>query len=183
MSDQFTETTSTGYFARLGGSIVGVLFGLLLVPASVFLLYWNEGRAVDAANDISSGARQVIEVESGRLDSAADGKLVHLAGPLTTKAPARDPLFGVSGGDLVRLERTAEMYQWKEDKHTESHESVGGTKTTETTYTYARVWSPTPIPVNQFCLINSKLLSQNLKRTRKEPEPSVVYISGDRDRM
>jgi hypothetical protein len=141
MTDQFTEVTSTGYFQRVGGSIVGVLFGIVMVPVSVGLLYWNEGRAVDAATALDQGASQVIEVQPGGIPLAADGHLVHLTGPLAAGTAARDPLFGVTEHGIVRLQRKAEMYQWKESEHTESHESVGGNKTTEKTYTYDRVWS------------------------------------------
>jgi hypothetical protein len=150
MADDFTEVSTQSYFSRLGGSIVGVLFGFLLLPASVILLYWNEGRAVDALQALDRGAKQVVEVAADRLDPSADSKLVHLTGAMAVGTPARDPLFGITGSGLVRLDRAVQMYQWTEEKHSESHESIGGSKTTETTYSYRQDWSSQPINSAQF---------------------------------
>ena len=150
MSDQFTEVTTQGYFSRLGGSLIGVLIGILMVPGSIFLLYWNEGRAVDAIVALDLGAKQVVEISATAPNDSANGKLVHLTGDLTAQSPARDPVFGVSGNGAIRLKRDVEMYQWREETHSETHENVGGSKTTETSYTYQHVWSSTPISSGAF---------------------------------
>jgi|HubBroStandDraft_1064217.scaffolds.fasta_scaffold00328_22 hypothetical protein len=150
MSDEYTEVTTQGYFSRLGGSIIGMLVGFLFLPAAVILLYWNEGRAVDAIVGLEAAAKQVVEIGAGTLDAAADGKLVHLSGDLSTTSPAKDPVFGVTAPGLIRLKRDVEMYQWREDTHSETHENVGGSKTTETTYTYTKVWDSTPIGSGAF---------------------------------
>jgi hypothetical protein len=150
MSDQFTEVTTQGYFSRLGGSIIGVLIGILMVPGSIFLLYWNEGRAVDAIVALDQGAKQVVETSATAANDSANGKLVHLTGELTAQNPARDPVFGVTGNGAIRLKRDVEMYQWREETHSETHENVGGSKTTETSYTYQRIWSTTPISSGSF---------------------------------
>jgi hypothetical protein len=150
MADRFTDIATEGYGSRLGGSITGMLFGIVLLPISVILLYWNEGRAVDAMMALDQGARQVVEVRADRVDDGADGKLVHLSGAMATDRAARDPVFGVTAPGLIRLARHVQMYQWKEDKHTESHESVGGTKITETTYTYTLEWSGGRIDSREF---------------------------------
>ena len=75
--DSVTEVTTTGWLQRLGQSIVGALFGLVLVIGSIVLLSWNEGRAVEAIRALDQGARQVVEVKADALDTAAEGKLVH----------------------------------------------------------------------------------------------------------
>ena len=64
MSDQFTEVTTEGWLQRLGGSLVAALIGLILVPASIVLLYWNEGRAVNAIRALERGALR--QCRSGR---------------------------------------------------------------------------------------------------------------------
>ena len=46
MSDTYTETTTKGWTSRIGESIKGVLFGLVLIVLSCIGLFWNEGRAV-----------------------------------------------------------------------------------------------------------------------------------------
>ena len=150
MSDRFTEVTTEGWGQRLGGSLVAALISLILVPASIVLLYWNEGRAVDALRALSRGAAAIVEVSATAVDPQGDGKLVHVTGTMQPTTPARDPVFGVAGDGLLRLSRTVEMYQWKEETSSQSQQSAGGSKTTETTYTYQHVWSAQPIASGQF---------------------------------
>ncbi len=150
MSDQFTEVTTQGWLQRLGGSVIAALLGLILVPASIVLLYWNEGRAVDASRALSRGAAAIVEADPAAVDAQTNGKLVHLSGMMQPTTPARDPVFGVTGDGLLRLSRSVAMYQWKETSSSQSQQSVGGSKTTQTTYTYQRVWSDQPIVSTQF---------------------------------
>jgi len=118
-----------------------MLFGFALLVGSIVLLYWNEGRAVDASRALAQGERQVVEAPLDAVDPTVEGKLVHATGPLTVGTPARDPLFGISGNNLVRIQRKVEMFQWQEQKNTAKHESVGGTMTTDVTYNYHTGWS------------------------------------------
>jgi hypothetical protein len=148
--DGFTETSTEGWGSRLGGSLMAALIGLILVPAAVVLLYWNEGRAVDAIRALNRGAASVIEVNAAALDPGSNGKLVHVSGTLQPTTPAKDPDFGVTGDGLVRLTRTVEMYQWEEESTTKSQQNVGGSKTTEKTYTYKRDWSTQPVDSGHF---------------------------------
>jgi hypothetical protein len=63
---------------------------------------------------------------------------------------------GPSGADgvaakAIKLMRKVEMYQYKEESKTETHNNpVGGGKETKTTYTYHPVWSSTPIDSQNF---------------------------------
>ncbi|MGA3398353.1 MAG: TMEM43 family protein [Acetobacteraceae bacterium] len=150
MSDQFTEVTTEGWGQRLGGSLIAALIGLVLVVVSIGLLYWNEGRAVTASRALGRGAAAIVEVSATPVDASANGKLVHVSGMMQPTTPARDPVFGVTGDGVLRLSRTVEMYQWKEEASSHSQQSVGGSKTTETTYTYQHVWSAQPIVSTQF---------------------------------
>ena len=148
--DSFTETSTEGWSSRLGGSLIAALIGLVLVPAAVVLLYWNEGRAVDAIRALDRGAGAIVEVNATAVDPKADGKLVHLTGTMRPGTPARDPAFGVTGDGLVRLSRKAEMYQWEEQSKSESHENVGGSKTTTTIYSYRKIWLDHPVDSAHF---------------------------------
>jgi hypothetical protein len=150
MSDQFTEVTTEGWGQRLGGSLIAALIGLVLVVVSIGLLYWNEGRAVTASRALGRGAAAIVEVSATPVDASANGKLVHVSGMMQPTTPARDPVFGLTGDGVLRLSRTVEMYQWKEEASSHSQQSVGGSKTTETTYTYQHVWSAQPIVSTQF---------------------------------
>jgi Transmembrane protein 43 len=149
-SDVFTETSTEGYGSRLGGSLVAALIGLLLVPAAVVLLYWNEGRAVDAIRALSRGEAAIVEVNAASVDPGSNGKLVHLSGMLQPGTPAKDPDFGITGDGLVRLARSVEMYQWEEQTSTQSQQNLGGSKTTEKTYTYKKAWSAQPVNSGNF---------------------------------
>ena len=149
IGDSFTERTHTSWFSRIGKSIVGVLVGLILTVGSSVLLFWNEGRAVQTERSLAEGRSLVIDVEPARVDPANEGKLVHVNGDVTAVAPLRDAEFGVSATGL-RLIRTVEMYQWKEDKHTESHKTLGGGEDTTTTYTYHLVWNGSRIDSSHF---------------------------------
>ncbi|HLH11822.1 MAG TPA: TMEM43 family protein [Methylovirgula sp.] len=148
--DNFTETTTRSWGGRIGQSLVGVVIGLLLIPAAIALIYWNEGRAAEAFSALAQGQRQVVEADAGASLPANDGKLVHLTGEIRTATPARDAAFGVTGDGLLRLRRKVEMFQWKEEKETTSQESIGGSETTTTTYSYHRVWSEDAIDSGAF---------------------------------
>src|SRR6478672_6109405 len=115
-NDSVTEVTTTGWLQRIVQSFVGAIIGIVLVIGSIVLLWWNEGRAVEAIRALDQGARQVVEVNPATMGSGAEGRLVHLSGMAETRAPARDSAFGIGGETLLRLRRTAEMYQWVEHK-------------------------------------------------------------------
>jgi hypothetical protein len=140
-NDSVTETTTTGWLQRVLGSLVGALIGVVLVIASIVLLWWNEGRAVTAIRALDQGAHHLVEVNATAVDGAAEGKLVHLSGTMQTTKPARDGAFGVGGDNLLRLRRTVEMYQWTEQKSSHSQKNFGGSETTTTTYSYHKEWS------------------------------------------
>jgi Transmembrane protein 43 len=149
-TDTFTETSTQGYGSRIGGSLIAALIGLILVPVAVVLLYWNEGRAVDAIRALNRGAAAIVEVNASVVDPGSNGKLVHVSGMLQPGTPAKDPVFGVTGDGLVRLSRSVEMYQWEEESSTKSQQNLGGSKTTEKTYTYKREWSAQPLNSSNF---------------------------------
>ncbi|HZO46286.1 MAG TPA: TMEM43 family protein [Xanthobacteraceae bacterium] len=149
MSDSFTEVTTKSWGSRLGDSIKGVLFGLVLIVGSCIFLFWNEGRAVQTQRSLTEGASLVVSVDPARVDPANDGKLVHLSGDLKPGAPLTDPDFTVTATAL-RLVRTVEMYQWKEETKTETRKNVGGSEETVTTYEYIRTWSDSRIDSSRF---------------------------------
>jgi len=149
MSDNFSETTSTSWLGRIGGSIAGILIGLVLVIAAAFVLFWNEGRAVQTERSLSEGSGIVVDADPSRVDPAGEGKLIHVTGDLKTTAPLKDPEFAVST-EAARLVRTVEMYQWKEEQHQETHKNLGGSEETTTTYTYTRAWSDSEINSGKF---------------------------------
>lgn len=149
MGDTFTETTRVSWFTRIKNSIVGVLIGLVLIVLMVFMLFWNEGRAVQTARSLTEGAGAVVSVSPDAVDAANDGKLVHVTGPVSTTSRPADTTFGISV-DGVRLVRTVEMYQWKESSKSETTNKVGGGQETVTTYSYSKEWSESAIGSSGF---------------------------------
>jgi hypothetical protein len=164
--DQVTEVTSTSWFARLGQAVVGVLAGFIFVVVSIGLLFWNEGRAIRTAQGLAEGAGIVRSVPAERVDSTNDGRLVHVSGMLSTGGPISDPDFAMQVNG-VRLVRHVEVYQWKEETHSETRTKFGGGEERTTTYKYVRVWSDKPIDSDRF------------KEPRGHTNPVMVYESRD----
>ncbi|MCC7018468.1 MAG: TMEM43 family protein [Ardenticatenales bacterium] len=149
MSDTVTVTTHQSWFSRVGGSFVGMLFGLLMALASFPLLFWNEGRAVTTARTLNEGSKTVLSVSADAVDAANDGKLVHMTGLATTAETLTDPAFDVSANAL-KLTRSVEMYQWQESSRSETKTKLGGGQETVTTYTYDKAWSDEAIDSSGF---------------------------------
>jgi hypothetical protein len=149
MSDSFREVTSVSWFGRIKRAVGGVIFGLLLIVLMVIGLFWNEGRAVQTARSLAEGAGAVVSIGADSVDAANDGKLVHVSGPVTAGSGLADPDFGISAQGL-RLSRTVEMYQWKEESKSETTKKLGGGEETETTYSYSKVWDDSQIDSSDF---------------------------------
>lgn len=147
--DSFTETTHVSWGEKLMASIVGVGVGLLLVLAMSALLFWNEGRAVQTYRSLEEGAGIVVRADADRVDPANEGKLVHVQGELTAQLPVADPALGIRA-KAARLVRHVEMYQWKEERHTETKKNLGGSEERITTYTYRHVWEDKRIDSSHF---------------------------------
>jgi hypothetical protein len=149
MADSFTEYSGSSIFGRVGAAIKGVLFGVILIPVAIVLLSWNEGRAVKTASSLKEGAAEVVSVPADAVRPEYEGKLIHLSGEAITADTVTDPMFGVSA-NAIRLTRTDEAYQWKEEKKSTTQNNLGGGTQTQTTYTYTQTWADKPIPSDHF---------------------------------
>ena len=87
--------------------------GIILFLIGIGVTAWNEGRAVKTAQGLAEGSSAVVSVNSATVESANEGKLVHLSGLATTTETLRDDIFGLEATAL-RLKRNVEMLQWKE---------------------------------------------------------------------
>jgi hypothetical protein len=108
-------------------ALVGIVIGLGAASA----LLWNEWRLARELGALGE-AEQSLAVE--------DGEAVYRVGEATAAGPAHDPDFGISV-QALRLDRTAETYQWREHR-----EGSGDNKILR----YERVWSPVLIPSQRF---------------------------------
>ena len=60
---------------------------LTSLSGSIFLLAWNEDRAVTAIKALDDGLHQVVEAPASPVDPTRQGKLLHVSGPRV--CPAR----------------------------------------------------------------------------------------------
>jgi hypothetical protein len=140
MADSFSVTSNTSWFSRIGKSIGGIFFGLLLLVIGVVLLFWNEGRAVQTYKSLKEGQGIVVSIGADAVDPANEGKLVHLNGDAVTDGILVDEDFGIAA-EALRLRREVEMYQWEEKQESKTEKKLGGGEETVTTYSYAKKWS------------------------------------------
>jgi hypothetical protein len=161
--ETFTDGDSTsehvGFLERLWQSLVGILIGFGLIAATIWGIFWNEGRAIGTTRALNEGAGVTVTVPATRVDAANEGKLVHTTGDLRGGQLA-DNDFQIRS-QAVRLVRKVEMYQWKEERRTESRSNAGGSQTRTTTYSYERTWSDRPIS------------SQNFRQRDQHQNPSM----------
>lgn len=149
MPDSFSVTTSQSWFSRLFGSIKSVLVGLIFFVLAFPLLWWNEGRAVRTARSLSEGAGSIVSAPADSIDASKEGKLVHMTGPISTEQPVADDALPVQA-QAVKLIRNVEMYQWQEEKKSETKKKLGGGEETVTTYSYNKEWVNGRVDSSQF---------------------------------
>ncbi len=149
MSDSFSVVSSQSWFSRIFESIKSVLFGLVLFVVAFPILYWNEGRAVRTARSLSEGLGAVVAVPAESVDTSKEGKLVHVSGAVKTAGSLVDDAFAVQA-DGVKLLRKVEMYQWTEEKKSETRKKVGGGSETVTTYDYHQAWKEGRVNSSEF---------------------------------
>ena len=138
--DDFTEVSTQGWFSRIGDSIKGILFGLLLFIIAFPVLWWNEGRSVERYKTLVEGASLVVPINADQRSADNEGKLVHLSGLATTQDLLQDPVFHVSA-QAIKLVRSVSTYQWKETVKSTTEKQTGGSTKTTKTYHYEKVWN------------------------------------------
>ncbi|KAM4721235.1 transmembrane protein 43 [Rhinophrynus dorsalis] len=134
-----TSEQKPGFLERLSDTAGGMLVGLLTFSLSFYLLFTNEGRAVQTAASLDEGLSLVVPLGNiHTVDPQREANLVHLSGMLRTVKPLYDPNYGVSI-HCVKLQRKVEMYQWVEYEESKDYEENGEMKK-ETRYTYNTEW-------------------------------------------
>lgn len=136
---EFTETTTTGWFSRISGSIKGIGFGFVMIIGAIVLLWWNEGRAVKTYRGLKEGESVTISIKPDKINPKNENKLVHLTGLLNTNDTLFDQVFNIKSTG-VKMKRNVEMFQWKEKAKTKTKKNVGGSETKTTTYSYKQDW-------------------------------------------
>lgn len=131
--------SNPGFLERLGQTAGGTVVGVGLFFLSIYVLFTNEGRALQTASSLDEGLSQVVLLGPySSLDLQNNNRLVHLSAQLRTSQPLHDPNYRVEV-QAVKLKRQVEMYQWVEYRESKDYQEDGETKT-ETTYTYNTEW-------------------------------------------
>lgn len=138
--DHFTETTTTSLGGNLLNSFKGILFGLLLLVGSIYLLSYNEHRSINQALALEEMQEKIITVDTPIYKSEYENNPILIYGDVEPINPLEDKMFGVKS-DALMLEREVEMYQWVEHKSTHDEKQMGGSTETVTTYDYEKEWS------------------------------------------
>jgi len=123
MPDSVSVTSHHSYGSRVGSSFKAILWGIILVWISIWLLAWNENRYVKTKAGINEWNKVVQETISTQINPDLEEKEVHLYGELASNEEIlQDNTFWIVTNDL-KLKRTVEMYQWYEDEHEECHDN------------------------------------------------------------
>jgi len=138
MPDRFTEVTTKSWGSRVMSSFMGVVIGFVMFIVSFGVLYWNEGRV-----DMSKIAEKATEITSTTVAPVtSDKQLISSTGVLKSEEKIGDNYL--KEGDYISIKRNVEMYAWEEEKKDKTKTNVGGSETTETTYTYKKEWTSSP---------------------------------------
>jgi len=148
LAETFTKTTTTSYKKGVKGSAVGILIGLIFFIASFFILWINEGGSLRNEELSKYMEKNVISVQPNIINQQNNSKLIHISGFAKTEESIGDELIKMP--KAISLIRKVEMYQWKENKQSETKNHSNGSSTTETNYTYEKVWSANLIDSSNF---------------------------------
>lgn len=150
MADSVSVTSHNSYGSRVGNSFKAILWGIILVWFSIWLLAWNENNYVKQKAALKEWASIVQEATIDQINSELEWKEIHVSWETSSNAEAlKDSIFWITT-DNLKLKRTVEMYQWYEDEHEECHDNYWWSEDCSTTYTYDTKWSDEHISSNNF---------------------------------
>ena len=92
------EESGSGW--RSGGGLIRRFGAGLILLASLYLLFWNEGASKRQADALDQIGREVVAVSAAAIDPAQEGRLVHVTGRVASAAGARDAQFGLQTGGV-----------------------------------------------------------------------------------
>lgn len=141
---------ATSWGEELGSAGWSVLFGLVLVCVTPYVLYSNEAAHVKRGSMFSLAERATKTVDPSRPAPADDGLLVAFSGPVGGGDTLVDTLVSaVAVADALLLQRKVEILQWVEKSSSKSTDNLGGGHSTKTTYRAELEWCAAPKPEGQ----------------------------------
>ncbi len=143
------EVETTSWFTRIKNSFIGIIFGIILIFAAIFLIFWNEGNGLRTAQSLEQAQKILVSIPNAPISSGNNLKAVYLSGLATTNENLTDPIFGTFE-KAIKLDRSVKMYQWKENVETTTEHETGGSEKETKNYTYEKVWSDEIIDSSEF---------------------------------
>ncbi|PSN55822.1 Transmembrane protein 43 [Blattella germanica] len=112
---------------QLKSSWLTAIIGCAMLSTGMWLLFWNEGQAVQTARSLEEAMNAVIAIQyTTVVMEENNGKLVHFSGPLHIGEPLAEPEYGVSV-PAVKLKRRVQIeFPLKSTVYISEHVSVGG---------------------------------------------------------
>lgn len=151
----------------------GMFWGVIAVVAAVYLLSWNEARAVRSAQGVAQGASELTKISPDSVDAHNDKRLVHVIGQAACDDTLRDPKLGVSA-KAIKLERRVETYQWQEVAEQRSRQQADGRMVSETDYSYRPDWSDRLVDSKRFRTEEGRSDHRNPEKIEFEPWSKVA---------
>tara|TARA_R110002096_G_scaffold179153_1_gene356116 strand:- start:27793 stop:28980 length:1188 start_codon:yes stop_codon:yes gene_type:complete len=125
---------------KVRSALGGILLGAILVLAGLALLWMNESRAVADYRSIRELESYTIPVSPHRVNPENEGSAVYLTWRASTSDTLRDREFGIERVAL-RMVRTVEMFQWKENRPSKREIEAGVEPTYELDWSSERIAS------------------------------------------
>ncbi len=145
----YSEVTKTSYISRIWNSFKWVLFGIILIVASIVLLWWNEWRTIDVATWLNETQKITVDGKTGSIDQSLENQIVYNSWNANTLETLTDSDFWIEING-IKLIKTVEMYQWKENIKENRKDNLWGSQTTTKEYTYNKIWSSKKLPSESY---------------------------------
>lgn len=145
----YIETSSTSYWWRLWKSIKWFLAWILLVIISIWLLWWNEWRAIQTTLWLKEWQKILQNWSIKPINETLEWKLIYINWKAETSSLLSDDIFFIKE-NVIKLERKVQMYQWEEKEKSQTKDNLWWSETTTTTYSYNKKWSDKKIDSEDF---------------------------------
>ncbi|XP_060517410.1 transmembrane protein 43 homolog [Cylas formicarius] len=147
------------------------VIGICIFGAGVYLLTWNEGRAVHHHHSLEEVFQNAISLNQyDKLRPEFDGRVVHIAGDLVVDEPLTDPEYGISI-QAVKLKRRVQMYQWVEERSPRNDGDDIVQQKSENDYYYVTEWRDKLVDSSTFYIRHGH------RNPREMPLKTVTYIA------
>lgn len=132
---------------RIFSPLIIIGAGLLAISAGVYGL--DSLRQSHRGGQIEYVLKHAREVTTDGSTAITDGDLIVAVDVALPEQKIIDPDLGFSV-EALRYTRDAEIYQWKETENVSTHTNSDGSRNTNTSYSYSKIWSDRTISSSLF---------------------------------